>query len=280
MKQEVVQDFLNLPGIMGVAMIYGRSRPYFCGFDRLLSFQQREALAQGIQQVIETTPPGFECLELQFNACLIHLYKLDHGIILLVLMSKTLGDPYTKTINRLKIELQGNITDAIATFRHLAGTTPFLKPASYPHPEADVAPAVHAVSPPSHPFSEDLPTPLEEEPLAASSGVFLHDLLAALNQLSRFSTQYLGTTVVANSWKATCPDSEWLSQFQVDRKAQISFSGQSDETMLASLEEQQQLQQWVAAFIDRCGKVIRTFPKTVRQKALDASQQALLLPNP
>ncbi|MBD3880484.1 hypothetical protein IFO70_01805 [Phormidium tenue FACHB-886] len=279
MKQEVVQDFLNLPGIMGVAMIYGRSRPYFCGFDRLLNFQQREALAQGIQQVIETTPPGFECLELQFNGCLIHLYKLDHGIILLVLMSNTLDDPYTETISRLKAELQGNITDAIATFRHLAGTTPFLKPAPREHQEAVVAPAVPAVSP-SHSLSKDLPAPLEEESLAASSAVFLHDLLAALNQLSHFSTQYLGASVVANSWKVTCPDSEWLSQFQVDRKAQISFAGQADETMLASPEQQQQLQQWVAAFIDRCGKVIRTFPKTVRQKALNASQQALLLPNP
>lgn len=55
MKQEVVQNFLDLPGIMGVALMDGRSRPFFCGIDQFLNFQQKEALAQGIRQVIETT---------------------------------------------------------------------------------------------------------------------------------------------------------------------------------------------------------------------------------
>jgi hypothetical protein len=44
MKREVVQDFLNLPGITGVALIDGRSRPYFHGVEQSLNFQQREAL--------------------------------------------------------------------------------------------------------------------------------------------------------------------------------------------------------------------------------------------
>ncbi|HEY9816238.1 MAG TPA: hypothetical protein V6D20_10635, partial [Candidatus Obscuribacterales bacterium] len=87
MQREVVQDFLNLPGIEGVALVDGRSRPYFCGVDQTLNFQQKEALAQGIQQVVETTPPDFEFFEFQFTGHQVYIYKLDHGVILLVLTS-------------------------------------------------------------------------------------------------------------------------------------------------------------------------------------------------
>ncbi|NJL86600.1 MAG: hypothetical protein HC886_12455 [Leptolyngbyaceae cyanobacterium SM1_1_3] len=66
MKRQVVQDFLNLPGIVGVALMDGRSRPYFCGVEQILNFQQREAIAQGIQQVVETTPVDLQSFSFQF----------------------------------------------------------------------------------------------------------------------------------------------------------------------------------------------------------------------
>ena len=271
MKQEVIQDFLNLPGITGVALISARSRPYFCGVDRLLNFQQRAALAQGIQQVIDTTPAGFECFEFQFNGYRVHLYKLDHRLILLVLALNTLGDTaHYELAARLKLELQNslelqnNIADAIATFRQIAEASPTFK------------------------FTEPAPQVSQEEQLSQEEqadkelppSVLLADLLAALTQLSRFGTQYLGATVVTNNWKTARLEIDWLNQFQIDRKGHFSFSGQMTQTTLVSLEQQQQVQQWTAAFIERCSQVIRTFPKTVRQKGLDHHQQALLLPKP
>ncbi len=53
MKQEVIEAFLNLPGVVGIGLMDGHSRPYFYGVDQNLNFQQKEALAHGIQQVIE-----------------------------------------------------------------------------------------------------------------------------------------------------------------------------------------------------------------------------------
>jgi hypothetical protein len=257
MKQEVIQNFLKLPGIMGVALICGQSRPYFYGFEHLLNFQQREALAQGIRQVIETMPPDFDRFEFQFNAQLIHLHRLAHGTILIALISDLPAD-YPKIMTRLKSELQDNVPEAVALFRHLAGTT------RLPNLAEQSKQAI-----------ESLP----QNALPVPPAVPLGDLLAALNQLSQFGTQYLGAGVVANNWQAVRPNQGWLSQFQIDRKAKISFSGQIDRTTLASLEQQQQIQQWTLAFVDRCGKVIRTFPKNVRQKALNDAQQALLLPD-
>jgi hypothetical protein len=122
MKREVVQDFLNLPGIAGVALMDGRSRPYFCGVDQTLNFQQKEALAQGIQQVVETTPDGFEFFEFQFTSYQVYIHKLEHSIILLVLTSNDLQhSDYLKAVERLKSELCLDAASAIATFRLSAG---------------------------------------------------------------------------------------------------------------------------------------------------------------
>ena len=66
MKREVVQEFLGLPGIVGLALMDGRSRPCFYGVSERLNLQQKEALAQGICQVLETTPSSFRTFEFQF----------------------------------------------------------------------------------------------------------------------------------------------------------------------------------------------------------------------
>lgn len=290
MKREVIQDFLNLPGIAGVALMDGRSRPYFCGVDQTLNFQQKEALAQGILQVVETIPDGFESFEFQFTGHQVHIYKLDRGMILLVLTRHDMVyADYLRTIKNLKAVLQEDITNAIATFRLIAGnmtltgiayrkhdptsvTHPGTTTTSRPSAESQIAP-----SPPpavtSGNNSSAAPAPVSD------SGVPLKDLLAALNHLSKFTTQYLGTHVIVNYWKSTRPDHDWLNNFQIDRAAQFTFTSATTPTAPTSLspEEQQWMQEWVGAFIKRCSQVIRDFPVIVEQKALDDSQKGLLL---
>ncbi|KGF73541.1 hypothetical protein DO97_18785 [Neosynechococcus sphagnicola sy1] len=123
MKQEVVQDFLNLTGILGVALMDGRARPYFCGIDQTLNFQQKEALVQGILQVIGTTPEGFDSFEFQFVGHQVYIYKLSHGIILLVLTDNNLAaSHYQQAIADLRVALEADLGNAIATFRLLAGS--------------------------------------------------------------------------------------------------------------------------------------------------------------
>ncbi|MGB3493847.1 MAG: hypothetical protein WBA57_14050, partial [Elainellaceae cyanobacterium] len=122
MKRDVVRDFLNLPGIVGIALVDGRSRPFFFGIDHALNFQQKEALAQGIQQVVETTPSSFESFEFQFNSHQVYIYKLEHGIILLVLTNEQLVySSYTLLVSQLKHSLQDDLGNAIANFRLAAG---------------------------------------------------------------------------------------------------------------------------------------------------------------
>jgi hypothetical protein len=276
MKREVVQDFLNLPGIMGVALMHRRFRPYFCGVDQILNFQQKEALAQGIQQVIETTPVGFHFFEFQFNGHQVYIYKLDQEIILVVLTVDNLGyTGYSKVVDCLKAELQENITDVITAFRLQAGNI-VLSEENYWKQQSEST----SITSTSTSTSSDSHVLAASPSAIPAAHIYLRDLLIALNHLSQFTKHYLGASVAASNWKSSCPEIEWLHQFQIDRTAQIGFAGQMDDQTTISAEQHQWIQIWVASFIDRCSKVIRNFPKTVRQKALDPEQQLLLLSDP
>ncbi|MBE9100734.1 hypothetical protein [Vacuolonema iberomarrocanum] len=308
MKREIIQDFLNLPGIAGVALMDGRSRPYFFGVDQTLNFQQKEALAQGIQQVVDTTPNSFGTFEFQFVGHQVFIYKLQHGIILLVLTGEQLVPPdYHHVINVLCSELQEDAANAIATFRLFAGNLTVTSqnnwaqsaPPSAPlgthsepsvtRPKPDPATRNGHTDPSTTPFppladSPDIPAPAfpQSEPTSAppTPSLSLHakDIATFLSQMSQIATHYLGNTVVANYWKSTRPDEDWLSQFQIDRSAQFSFQAAtpSAATQPLSEEQQQWVRAWIAAFISRCSKVIRDFSNLVQQSVVDENLRALL----
>lgn len=300
MNQEVIQKFFKLPGITGVALMDGRSRPFFCGVDQTLNFQQKEALAQGILQVIETIPDGFDLFEFQFVGYQVHIYKLHHGIILLVLTHRDLVHPeYLKIINDLKATLQEDVANATATFRMIAGNVT-LSGINYRKPDlgetetinADIIPPLRQpltlVNPSTPPVVPVKPPPPRsdsanaEGSLAAAnsteSAPTLKELITALNQLSQFTTQYLGTHVITNYWKSTRPPHDWLNHFQIERSAQFHFNHPTISNLHHPVDAQERewIKAWVAAFIKRCTSVIRNFPTLVQQKALTAEQKALL----
>lgn len=288
----------------------GRSRPYFLGVDRTLNFQQKEALAQGILQVVETIPEGFESFEFQFTGHQVHIYKLDHGIILLVLTRNELVySDYLKTIKNLKAALQEDIVNAISTFRLVAGnvTTGGLNgrqsgaPALQSLKEDFTLPASGCLAKTSDPPPP--PKPLSLRPLGSappppppavsprvifppvnpvplpSTEVNLKELLASLNHLSQFTTRYLGPHVIVNYWKCTRPNHPWLLNFQIDRSGQFTFKGDLPQELQRSLnaEQHQWVQEWVTAFIQRSSKVIRNFSALIEQDALNEAQKRLLL---
>lgn len=262
-----------------------RSRPYFCGVDQTLNFQQKEALAQGILQVVETIPEGFETFEFQFTEYQVHIYKLNRGMILLVLtQSDLVYSDYLKTIKDLKAVLQEDVSNAVATFQSIAGNLT-LSGINYRRPRATqtIVPNIteYAEKPlPPAPLPtaqvetvNDPPKQIEADTAADAT---IKDLVIALNHLSKLTTQYLGTHVIANYWKSTRPGYDWLNAFQIDRTAQFSFTGVDGHRPLRA-DEQQQIQEWVSAFIQRGTLVIRNFSEMVQQEPLSAAQKQLLL---
>ncbi|MEB3211393.1 MAG: hypothetical protein VKL39_08555, partial [Leptolyngbyaceae bacterium] len=76
MKQEVIRNFLNLPEIMGVAIIDEQARHFFVTSQHDLNWQQKDALSTGVRQIISTTPSSIDCFEFQFSRHRVYTYRL------------------------------------------------------------------------------------------------------------------------------------------------------------------------------------------------------------
>lgn len=105
--------------------------------------------------------------------------------------------------------------------------------------------------------------------------VKVEDLVTALNQLSKYSSNYMGGTLTTNNWQSNRPNSEWLNHFQVNRGAKFTFSGNTGE--VEDFSQLRSLHEWVSAFIAQNSKVIRDFATTIEQNKIGAVQEGLLV---
>ena len=271
MKKQVILKFLNLPGIVGLGLIDDHSYPYFSGIDQSLNFQQKEALAQGIQQVIGTTPAEFESFDFRFAQQSVHIYKLSNGVILLVATDQQLErSHYDDAVLQLRETLELDSSNAISTFRLLvdSGT---LNRSQAPVEE----------EPPSENPSE--PTPVVVPEVSVSDSVvdtdyLWQECLDALNVLTDATAQYLGKIVVANTWRNTCSDPVALNDLQIDRSGHFSLKAnatiKSRNPMNA--DDCQIIYRWVSQFVQRCSTIIRDYPEMVLRQGLTDQQRAVL----
>lgn len=266
MKKQVILNFLNLPGIVGLGLMDGHSRPYFSGIDQTLNFQQKEALTQGIQQVISTTPAGFESFDFRFAHQSAHIYKLGNGVILLVVTDEQLDRPhYEDVVSQLKATLETDPHSAVSTFRLLAGSTTLNRPLESSASD-EASPTQSSVFEP--------PTSMAE----TSAEHPWQECLNALNVLTDATAQYLGKIVVANTWRNTRPDKEALNDLQIDRGGHFSLQANAatKSSDLMGAEDLQKIHDWVDKFIQRCSMIIRDYPEMVLRQGLTDQQRALL----
>lgn len=263
MKRQVIQDVLNLPGISGMALIDGRNRPVFIGADISLNTQQQDALAQGIQQVVDTTPAQFETFSFRFASQMAHIYKLGQGLILLVLITDQMPlIDYGTAIGQLKTTLMETPHNAVPTFRLLASGVTLGSGAALAPEALDSAGAGSVVAPAA----------------AVPGGPDCQAVVAALNHLSDGATQYLGKIIVVNTWKQSRPAQPWLDQLELQKDGHF-IAQVGDQTSLTP-EQHQWVKDWVAAFLGRGGKTIRNFQTLVRDQALTPEESWLLLEYP
>ena len=342
MSREVIQDFLSLAGVVGIALTNRRMRPYFYGLDAILD-RTKQALGQGVLQVVENVPEGFESFEFHFAGHVVFIYKLTHGLVLLVLTDSTVKQiDYRRGIAKIKYLIETDTYNTVAHFKLLLGSVtqqslpnsswrngsdtigsgqqqPVANRVANPivKPNADAVPSIPTANnpnmratttlsntnlqtPPTPTISPTI-SPTQTPPVSnvtASKAVStnthatvssstksvstktdlqeykLDELLAALNKLSQFTTQYLGKVVVANYWKSSRPDAAWLTEFEVDRSGHISHPKQA--AIACNPEQLQQIQSWVAAYVKRCKQVIRNFDQMLNQDCLDSRQKQIL----
>ena len=264
MKRQVIQNVLNLPGISGMALIDGRNRPFFFGPDISLNTQQQDALAQGIQQVVDTTPAHFQTFSFRFINQLAHIYKLGKGLILLVLITDQMSlVEYGTAIDELKTTLMEAPHNAVPTFRLMAGCVTL--------GSGSVAPGAAAAADP------EALQPLANRAAGAMAPTG-SAIAAALNHLSDGAAQYLGKTLVVNTWKQSRPAHAWLEQFELQPDGH--FTVKVDDQTPITPEQHQWVKDWVAAFLGRGGRTIRNFQTLVGSQTLTPAESRLLLENP
>lgn len=249
----------------------GHSRPYFSGIDRALNFQQKEALTQGIQQVISTTPVGFDSFDFGFAQRDAWIYKLKNGVILLVVTDSQLDTlVYNDTVDQLKETLESDPHSAVSTFRLLAGSTTLGRSpeTDMPAPEMTAETTVAPARPRAAPGAETL-----------TDEVTWQECLLALNALTDATAPYLGKIVVANTWRATRPKAAPLDLMQVDRHGYFSLSAEdSNLSEHATIEAAiyTATQEWVGKFVQRCSLFIRDYGAMVIDQHLTDRQKAVL----
>lgn len=271
MKKQTIRNFLNLPGIVGLALMDEQSRPYFCGIDRVLNFQQQEALTEGIQQVLSTTPEGFDAFDFRFSQRDAYIYKLKSGIILLVITDEQLEPPtYQTAITELKQTLEANPQSVVPMFRLLSGSTTLDKQQYWTngHPEPETKPPAEEL-----PASRSPELPL---PVVTQVSYQWKQVIVALNALTDATARYLGRLVVANAWQSTRPNADSLDHLKISRSGHFSCSPQVSIEASMSSEAQQELHNWVERFITRCSLVIRDYAGLVLQQMLDEHQRNIL----
>lgn len=242
-------------------MVDGRNRPFFLGHDIRLNTQQQDALAQGIQQVVETTPADFDTFAFRFANQLIYIYRLDQGVILMVMASDQLPlNEYRPAIEELKATLAEDLYNAVPTFRLLAGCVTL-----------GGGGTAKAAASPASAQAPETPAPSA----SGSEDISYQQVIGALNHLSDAAAQVLGKTIVTNGWKSSCPDVPWLKQFEIQKSAHFTYTGPTSAYLTA--EQQEHLQAWVEAFVGRCGRTFRNFEAMVVEKNLTAQEKIILL---
>ncbi len=89
----------------------------------------------------------------------------------------------------------------------------------------------------------------------------IEELLTSFNAISQCSNHYLGPSLTAKYLQSSRPEFEWLKKFNINSKAQLSFSGNTKDSV--TTRQLKLFQQWVKAFIKSCSLIIQDFNKII-----------------
>jgi len=255
MSQESVQDFVKIPGVLGVALIPKHAQSYFYLKEQILNNKDKQVLALKILHLV-ASPEEVEPLTLQYSGYYLYVYRLNYDICFLTITDTDISAIKLRPLaaKQLKYTLQRDTKKALRIFELLA---------SSPQPQLTITANVEIA-----PIKNSSSKALELD-------VTIEQLLNALNHLSQFSSSYIGTKLTANYWQLTRPDSQWLDNFRINRSAELVFSGAATECV-SSLEHQL-VKEWAAAFITHCSQIILNLPVMIEQRGLSEVEQSILL---
>lgn len=241
MQCKLIQNFLNLPGIIGFSLISlnGASQPYSVGFSQGNSPDQYPQLVQGIQQIIKTTPASFEFCSFQFGPYQVELHKAENGAVLIVFSEGSLPSHYSKSISELMQFIKVDYAALIESIRSIKSMN----------------------------LGQEATVSLELQTANVD------DVVAAMNSLSQITSRYLGSQLVANHWRTNrSQDMAGIDKFRISVDGVISVTDMGQQL---SAEQLVAIRLWTKRFHQRCTRIIRDYDALVEQALLEQHWQLL-----
>ncbi|MFN4280942.1 hypothetical protein [Thermosynechococcus sp.] len=106
--------------------------------------------------------------------------------------------------------------------------------------------------------------PVKEQPSLTVAQALDH-----LNRVSELAQKYLGKVIVANYWRASRPSTSWFADFVVTDDGYISYHGSLPAAkVVVKPNQQQQLETWLASFVDECRRTLPLFRRDLQKAKL------------
>jgi hypothetical protein len=94
----------------------------------------------------------------------------------------------------------------------------------------------------------------------------MDDLVTHLNELSQCSSRYLGASMTTKYWAKSRIDTRFLTPFQVDATAKVTYTGSPDEAV--TLLHLKWVQLWINRFIGNGARIFQDLPNLATEKGL------------
>jgi hypothetical protein len=243
---KIVQDFLNVTGIVGFALMDGPQLDYFHHLNDTLQSEDKALFAQNVAQVFATIPTEFFELDLQLQTHWTHLYRLDRSKVFVVWL--------------------GNAADRRRYQVVLPPLLQALKDA--PGPALD---QLHLLANETSAIDDGA---RELEPMMPS----LQMMLSAINRVITAGMEYLGKRILANQVLMTRPDQAWLKQISLDAQSHLVATAQLALQEPLTPEQYASLKLWSDGIVQAVRRVIRDF-REILEGELSPLELALLFEN-
>ena len=256
---EIIENFINLPGVVTVALIHGKAPPYFYNKAPTIDVLKKQIVSQKILEYMAKVPEELDFIEFQVMDYYVYTYKLSPNIIVLALSTNNSAAIKLLAGKKLKAALQENIEKTLESFKI---------PLSKFYNQTLTTSGIRETSTTSGNYKINSSESLVEN-------IKIDTLLKIMNKISKFSSNYMGPKLIANYWETSRPKHEWLDSFEINRSAEITFSGVGAELVTAA--QYRAIKEWVAAFMKQCSLIMQDLPSLIEDKCLDEENKKLIL---
>ncbi|NCJ07677.1 hypothetical protein GS597_14390 [Synechococcales cyanobacterium C] len=253
---ELVSAFLNLPKVLGVALVKQHRIHSLVVSPQNYKTADQQKLLHVTQKALTDLPSSFDALEVLVGNNYAYLYPLSDDLCVCAITEN--NNLIIKSIvgRRLQKSLQQNLEATKSDFRALQRQQTERTKINANAADASLTKLQIA--------SPELPEP----------NLTFAEVNLALNRLSETVCEFLGPKLTVNFWLSSRPDYGWLRQFEVSETTHLTFMG--DEKMAVSAVQHLCIREWTRNFMKQCSHIVHDLPSRIENSGMDVRQRKAL----